>query len=69
MAGACCRLVICHFPLYKIEANQRQKYISSIKLENVFCDWFGQGAFYRDNFGALLRSVVCKNETWVPSSL
>jgi hypothetical protein len=29
------------------------KCISSIKLENGFCDWLGQGAFYRDDFGSL----------------
>ena len=38
------------------------KCISSIKLENGFCDWLGQGAFYRDDFGSLAEK--CGLQKW-----
>ena len=38
------------------------KYISSIKPENSFCDWLGQGAFYRDDFGN--PAAKCGLQKW-----
>ena len=58
--------MICHFHLYKIEFNQRQKCIASIKLEVFFEGCLGKYHFIEVILAALLKSVVCKMEPGYP---